>query len=83
MLKPLAAEFTLLEELNKLGEEVDEFLIAISNDDKENLIEEFYDVIQVMRNILDIKGISQKDIETSLNIHKYKLLNRGYKFKEE
>ena len=68
--------------LLKLEEEYDEFLSAIEFADNENIIEEFYDVIQVMVNILDKVGITNKEIESAYFKHHRKLLDRGWEFKK-
>ena len=66
----------------KFEEECDEFLSAIEFTDNENIIEEFYDVIQVMVNILDKIDINTKEIESAYFKHHRKLLDRGWEFKK-
>ena len=68
--------------LLKLEEECDEFLSAIDFADDDNALEEFYDVIQVMVNILDKIDISTKEIESAYFKHHRKLLDRGWEFKK-
>ena len=68
--------------LLKLDEEYEEFLSAIEFIDNENALEEFYDVIQVMVNILDKMGITSKEIESAYFKHHRKLLDRGWEFKK-
>ena len=68
--------------LLKLDEEYEEFLSAIEFSDNENLLEEFYDVIQVMVNILDKVDINTKEVEGAYFKHHRKLLDRGWKFKK-
>ena len=68
--------------LLKLEEECDEFLSAIEFDDDDNALEEFYDVIQVMVNILDKVDINTKEIESAYFKHHRKLLERGWEFKK-
>ena len=68
--------------LLKLEEECDEFLSAIEFADDDNALEEFYDVIQVMVNILDKVGITNKEIESDYFKHHRKLLDRGWEFKK-
>ena len=63
--------------LLKLDEEYEEFLSAIEFVDNDNALEEFYDVIQVMVNILDKMGITTKEIESAYFKHHRKLLDRG------
>ena len=68
--------------LLKLEEECDEFLSAIEFSDDDNALEEFYDVIQVMVNILDKVDINTKEIESAYFKHHRKLLERGWEFKK-
>ena len=68
--------------LLKLDEEYEEFLSAIEFVDNDNALEEFYDVIQVMVNILDKMGITSKEIESAYFKHHRKLLDRGWEFKK-
>ena len=68
--------------LLKLDEEYEEFLSAIEFVDNDNALEEFYDVIQVMVNILDKMGINSKEIESAYFKHHRKLLDRGWEFKK-
>ena len=66
------------EEIEKLVEEVIEFIDAYDDD---NCIEEFYDVLQVMINIMNMKGILYK-MNTGLEDHIKKLEGRGWNIKE-
>ena len=68
--------------LLKLDEEYEEFLSAIEFADDDNALEEFYDVIQVMVNILDKIDINTKEIESAYFKHHRKLLDRGWEFKK-
>ena len=68
--------------LLKLDEEYEEFLSSIEFIDNDNALEEFYDVIQVMVNILDKIDISTKEIESAYFKHHRKLLDRGWEFKK-
>ena len=68
--------------LLKLDEEYEEFLSSIEFSDDDNALEEFYDVIQVMVNILDKVGITTKEIESAYFKHHRKLLDRGWEFKK-
>ena len=68
--------------LLKLDEEYEEFLSSIEFIDNDNALEEFYDVIQVMVNILDKMGITTKEIESAYFKHHRKLLDRGWEFKK-
>ena len=66
----------------KFEEECDEFLSAIEFADNENIIEEFYDVIQVMVNILDKIDTTSREVEGGYFKHHRKLLDRGWVFKK-
>ena len=80
---PVSNENLGIEELlGKLDEEYEEFLSAVEFSDNENLLEEFYDVIQVMVNILDKVDINTKEIESGYFKHHRKLLDRGWEFKK-
>ena len=71
------SQISLIEEVDKLTEETHEFINAISNNDEENIIEEFYDVIQVMINIL-YKYELIDELEKGLSLHNEKIVNRGW-----
>ena len=73
---------TIVEQLYKITEEVNELDLALIKGDKVNAIEEFYDVIQVMVNILDKIDINTKEIESAYFKHHRKLLGRGWEFKK-
>lgn len=80
---PVSNENLNLDELmEKFEEECDEFLSAIEFADDDNALEEFYDVIQVMVNILDKIDITTKEIESAYFKHHRKLLDRGWEFKK-
>ena len=80
---PVSNESLNLDELmEKFEEEYEEFLSAIEFANDDNALEEFYDVIQVMVNIMDMLEISTKDIESAYFKHHRKLLDRGWKFKK-
>ena len=68
--------------LIKLEEECDEFLSAIEFADSDNALEEFYDVIQVMVNILDKIDTTSREVEGGYFKHHRKLLDRGWEFKK-
>ena len=68
--------------LLKLDEEYDEFLSSIEFVDNENALEEFYDVIQVMVNILDKIDTTSREVEGGYFKHHRKLLDRGWEFKK-
>ena len=80
---PVSNESLNLDELmEKFEEEYEEFLSAIEFADNDNALEEFYDVIQVMVNILDKIDINTKEIESAYFKHHRKLLDRGWEFKK-
>lgn len=80
-LKFIELDTTMLTQVRKVGEEVEEFVKAIANKDKENTIEEFWDVVQSMLGAIDIVGISVEEVVTGLDVHYCKLKGRGHKFK--
>lgn len=65
------------EELLKLMEEVEEFIKAIENKDKENTIEEFYDIIQVLVNLVNRYDCID-ELEEGKKKHVEKLINRKW-----
>ena len=72
------SKYTTLEELNKLQEEVQEFKVALLLDDEDNMLEEAWDVFQVLINILNRYELTDY-LEESLYIHKKKLMSRNWK----
>lgn len=68
---------SLATEVDKLSEETHEFINAVSNNDEDNMIEEFFDVIQVVINILYRYELTDK-LEEGLKIHIEKLKSRGW-----
>lgn len=82
----------------KLNEEINEFKISINNlelcyhynhlfedkipYDKENIIEEFYDVIQSMLQLMIFEGLTLEEIIEGQEKHFEKLESRGWKFNE-
>ena len=80
---PVSNENLNLDELmEKFEEEYEEFTIGVETFDYENILEEFYDIVQVMVNIMDMLEISTKDIESAYFKHHRKLLDRGWEFKK-
>ena len=71
------SEIPLDEEINKLNEEVEEIIEAINNLDEENIIEEFYDVIQVMVNILNKLQLID-ELNNGLDKHIKKIQKRNW-----
>lgn len=74
-------EITTLEELEKLQEEVGEFIQAIENEDMDNMKEEFFDVIQVLVNIMNRYNLVD-DLEDDLEVHIEKLRKRNWEIKK-
>ena len=81
---------TIVTEYEKLLEEIEELKEAILvhtgsiediNKNKENLIEESFDVIQVIINLLDKLGISSKDKQEAYKKHVEKMIERGWDVK--
>ena len=84
--------------IKKLNEEINEFKISINNlevcyhykhlfedkipYDKENIIEEFYDVIQSMLQLMIFEGLTLEEIIEGQEKHFEKLESRGWKFNE-
>lgn len=71
------SNISLVTEVDKLTEETHEFINAIANNDEDNMIEEFFDVIQVMINILHRYRVTDK-LEDGLQDHIEKLASRGW-----
>ena len=68
---------TTNKELEKLQEEVNEFIEATENNDIDNMREEFFDTIQVLLNVMDRYGLLD-DLENDLDVHVDKLIKRGW-----
>lgn len=82
----------------KLNEEINEFKMSINNlevcyhyknlfedkipYDKENIIEEFYDIIQSMLQLMIFEGLTLEEIIEGQEKHFEKLEKRGWKFNE-
>lgn len=75
------SEISLATEVDKLTEETHEFINAIANNDEDNMIEEFFDVIQVMVNVLYRYQITYK-LEDGLQVHIEKLKSRGWEIEK-
>lgn len=69
----------LKEQQRKCIDELCEFIVGVNKNDNENIIEEFFDVIQAMLGIIKILGI-QSMISPGLVKHNKKLKDRGWKF---
>lgn len=84
MLRPLDIKVSLEDEIEKCIEEDSEFVSGVLKKDKDNVIEEFWDSVQTKLNVMDIMGISMKDVYgRGLNKHLDKMDFRGYTFKTE
>lgn len=83
MLRPLLLNTTICEEKAKLQEEVRAFELALLEEDKEHIIEEFYDIIQVAINLVDKRNIDITDIIRGEWKHFLKMKDRKYKIKVE
>ena len=74
---------TIFTELAKEEEETKEFREAILENDFENAIEEFHDVIQAMLSAYHLAGYDVKELIKGQEGHFEKLKNRGWQFKNE
>lgn len=79
----LTSTETIFTELAKVEEETKEFREAILENDFENTIEEFHDVIQAMLSAYHLAGYDVKELIKGQEGHFEKLKNRGWKFKNE
>ena len=73
-------KFTLKDEVCKLSEEHHEFQRAVVANDRENMIEEFFDIIQAAMGVVEKVGITDIELKLGLKRHNQKLLSRGWKF---
>lgn len=67
----------LKNQLDKVNEEVEEFVNAIKYESNENIISEFYDVIQSMLTTLDLLKLTDL-LEEGKGKHEQKLLSRKW-----
>ena len=74
---------TIFTELAKVEEETKEFREAILENDFENTIEEFHDVIQAMLSAYHLAGYDIQELIKGQEGHFEKLKNRGWQFKNE
>jgi phosphoribosyl-ATP pyrophosphohydrolase len=80
----LPKDTTVDKQLDKVAEEFKEFVDAVMDDDtNEELLSEFYDAVQAMIGILDLKGISLCDIRKGEKNHIKKMESRGWKIKNK
>lgn len=64
------------EQIEKIIEELQEFWIAYNNKDKENLKEEFFDVMQSMLGLMHKEGITAEEVMEGYTKHLEKIKNR-------
>lgn len=84
-------KFTVTEQMMKVTEEQAEFIGAVAkfeaeaesgiNEEKEHIIEEFFDMIQASVGLLDKMGLIDK-LEEGRIKHLAKLIDRGWEFKK-
>jgi len=80
----LPKDTTVDDQLGKVAEEFAEFVDAVLYEESnEEVLSEFYDVVQAMIGVLDIKGISVCDIRKGENEHIKKMESRGWKLKDK
>lgn len=70
----------MLEQVAKINEEHNEFLLAVLSKDANNSIEEFYDVMQSMLGLLHQIGLTANYVESQYDLHLKKIENRPRKF---
>lgn len=80
-LKNINVDTTMIEQITKVSEEYNEFLVAILKKDTNNSIEEFYDVMQSMLEMLNKVGLNADYVESQYYKHLDKLKDRPRKFK--
>jgi len=79
----LPKDTTIDDQLGKVAEEYVEFMFAaINKDANEELLSEFYDVVQAMIGVLDIKDISVCDIRKGEKNHIKKMESRDWNIKD-
>ena len=78
----LPKDTTVNKQLEKVSEEYKEFVQAVLDGySNEDVVSEFYDVVQAMVGVLDLKGIKKDEIANREFSHIIKLVSRGWKFK--
>lgn len=70
------------EQVEKVVEEFQEFWTAYNNKDRENLKEEFFDVMQSMLGLMDKAGISAEEVMEGYSKHLEKIKNRPREVEE-
>lgn len=71
--------YTLIQQMEKVREEDDEFLTAIIRGDRDNAIEEYWDKMQSGLGALKMMGIDEEEVMAGNKKHKEKMKNRDYK----
>lgn len=64
------------EQIDKVTEEESEFWQAYWNENRENMIEEFFDVMQSMLGLMHKQGISAEEVMEGYSKHLEKIKNR-------
>lgn len=73
---------TLVTQVTKCREEMEEFITGVLRNDTENELEEFHDVIQAMLSALQLNNIPVEEIAEAQDDHYKKLIKRGWKFND-
>ncbi|MCR1953354.1 hypothetical protein NSA24_00745 [Clostridioides mangenotii] len=78
----LPKETTIYKQLGKVSEVYSDFVHAVIDDDtNEEILSEFYEVVQEMIGVMYLKGIKVNDIEDGGIMHISKLGDRGWNIK--
>lgn len=72
-------EIKFEEQFSKVEEEIEEFEETLEGQDKERIMEEFFDVVQATMGLLTFYGISAKRLMNYYPTHLKKLKNRPRK----
>lgn len=79
----LPKDITIGKQLDKVGEEFVEFVHAVIDEDtKEEVLSEFYDTVQAMIGVLELRGISICEIRKGEKYHIKKMKDRDWKIKD-
>lgn len=70
------------EQVEKVVEEFQEFWTAYNNKDRDNLKEEFFDVMQSMLGLMHKEGITAEEVMEGYSKHIEKIKNRPREVKE-
>lgn len=74
-------EDTRIGQVKKIYEEYTEVMMALVNEDNDNLIEECWDIIQSTLGLIKVKGL-EKEFKEGFKKHREKMLSREYKLEE-